>query len=451
MSFQKNSKWLRILMIIAVMILMVQPVNTAYALDLDFSSLFGNAASQKEYNISTVSSELIHLGEEIELKAISDGLDKNKCQYAFYAKHETYQNWVTLSNYSKVDKFSWRPARVGNYSVCIKIKTGWFTVYKKYFDIKVLSNLKNKSYISTAEMPLGDTLKISGMSMEGSGDEEYAYYMQSADDPGWTELSGFSEAKQLTWKPQQSGKYSFCVKVKDNSGNLQEKYSDLVVYDRDIIRPINFDISVLSPISAPYQWSCSISDDSIIAVNKAVLASDDTDITSQGAYTYSVFDFRTVKAGQSIINLKYVSCNGEIYSLQYEIHVDKNLNLEVVSVKGNYFIKTLPEVNVKSSCYSISVEMPEDLKGSWQTEVSDSNITELISASKQNSGDTKYTFSAKREGKATVTVSYKPYGKTDPVYIIIYNIYIDENLNIYTNAVSGNYFDYENYPEIMKG
>lgn len=433
------------------------PDNRTYALDFDFSDLFKNdesssvSSTQNEVNISEISSDTVTLGDYIVLQALSSGVDTSKCKYAFYVKHESSSNWVTLGDYANVSRFTWTPERLGNYSVCIKIKIGWFNVYKKYFDVKVLSKLKNISYISTSELPLGDALSISGKSIDGSGLETYAYYIQKPYSDNWTQLSSFTTAKLMTWKPSEAGNYSVCVKVKDSSGNIKEKYFDLSVYNRETIKPMKFSISLLSPISAPYQWSCSISDESIVSVDNAGISSDDyTSATSKGAYTNTVLDFSTLRAGQTSITLKYSSYGGETYSIKYDVTVDKNLNLTVNKSDGKYFINELPQVEIKESKYTVTVKNTTYSQASWQQSVSDSNITELVSAAKTSDGDTKYTFAAKREGKAVVTLSYKLYGKTDPLYVIIYNISIDKDLVIHTSAVGGNYFDDDNYPEIMQ-
>ncbi len=432
-------------------IFMIISVILTLALAVNISSFTANAekvaevvtqttANSKSVNISKISTNFVNLGYSVTLNAMAKGLDKKKCQYAFYYNYEN-EGWVTLQAYDHNDTIQWTPEDMGIYEICIKIFYNR-KVYKKYFDLTAAEELVNVSLLSSTHIRTGETVTLTAKATGGMPSYQYAYYCKNADSNTWTTLNDFKEADSMQWRPQEKGKYDICIKARDVFGQVSEKYFSLTVENEGIKTPAEFSLKLKAPISAPYQWSYEISGESVLFKKKTASGS----MSAAEPFMTLDYRFRTAKAGAADLTMKYTAYNGKVYSISYHITVDKNLNYTVDKTEGNYFERELPEPERITAAFYIDVKNAP-MRYKWKFEISNTNIVELSGVDK---GDTEtYFFKAVRKGFTSVTLSCVSYSDTDVLYQLVYDIEVDDAFNITVADYDGYYF--ENYwlPQIQ--
>lgn len=398
-------------------------------------------STSKSINTSQISTNAVTFGYSVTMKASSKGLDTKKCKYAFFYKYED-ESWTTIEPYSQNTVINWTPEKMGKYEVCIKILCN-SKVYKKYFDMIVSEELVNMSVVSSSHIKTGDSVMLTAKATGGLGGYTFAYYCKSAYSDWWTMLNDFKQASSMQWKPSESGEYDICIKAKDSYGQISEKYFSLTVENEGIKTPGEFSLGLKAPISAPYQWKCDISDESVITFkNKSEYAS----MSVNGPAMILDYRFRTTKSGVSDIKMTYTAYNGKIYSILYKVTVDKNLNYTVASAEGNYFEKDLPVLKRITQPFHISVNNDSD-KYSWKCDISNGNIIELSSVEK---GDTEtYRFNAIRKGFATIVLSCVSPSDTDVLYQLVYDVSVDDDLKLTIDNYDGYYINDYWLPEIQ--
>ena len=229
-------------------------------------------STSKSINTSQISTSAVTFGYSVTMKASSKGLDTKKCKYAFFYKYED-ESWTTIKPYSQDTVVDWTPEKMGKYQVCIKILCN-SKVYKKYFDMIVSEELVNMSIISSSHIKTDESVMLTAKATGGLGGYTFAYYCKNTYSDWWTMLNDFKEATSMQWKPSESGEYDVCIKAKDSFGQISEKYFSLTVENEGIKTPAEFSLELKAPISAPYQWKCDISDESVVTFkNKSEYAS----------------------------------------------------------------------------------------------------------------------------------------------------------------------------------
>lgn len=416
---------------------------------LVFSVFFGTSVTadasffdfESEKNVSEISNDKIIAGTSVVLTAASQGLNEATCRYAFYVRYEN-ERWETLQDFGKTEKVLWTPEQLGSYQICIKIKSFVFT-YKKYFKAVVFEELENKSLISSFNIAAGSPVTLYGNSEGGYGKPEYGYYYKSSDSDEWTTLSDFSSADLIQWTPQELGTYDICIKAADHADQVEKKYFTMTV-SKFSKSPSSFEITVKAPLSAPYQWNYSIDDDNMIACVSCEEKAG-TDIINPTSYI--TYRFTTVSAGATAVTLNYTSYSGVLYTIRYEIVVDKNLSYSVVASNGSYFDTELPDAQQLTGGFSVCVnEAPDGY--SWKAETSDVTVAELKTARSVNNTD-NFVFITKRSGYATIVLSCSDVTGTLAVGRVVYSIYIDENYELRVEDSDGYLPDDWVQPELV--
>ena len=306
----------------------------------------------------------------------------------------------------------------------------------------VSEELVNMSITSSSHIKTGESVMLTAKATGGLGGYTFAYYSKNAYSDWWTMLNDFKEASSMQWKPSESGEYDICIKAKDSYGQISEKYFSLTVENEGIKTPAEFSLELKAPISAPYQWKCDISDESVVTFkNKSEYAS----MSVNGSSMIIDYRFRTAKSGVSDIKMTYTSYNGKIYSILYKITVDKNLNYKVDSAEGNYFEKDLPELKRITQPFHISVDNNSDTY-TWKCDISNGNIIELSSVERGNTET--YYFNAIRKGFATITLSCVSPSDTDVLYQLVYNVSVDDDFHLSIDDYDGYYLEDYWLPEI---
>ncbi len=179
-------------------------------------------------NISEISADEITLGDTLTVKAAATG-GKGNYTYAVYYKKTSDKKWTTAQNFTDNAQVTVKPAKATSYDVCAKVRDESGTIVKKYFTLNVTAKLENISEISANEITLGDKLTVNAAATGGKGNYTYAVYYKKTSDTKWTTAQNFTENAQAAIEPAKAAAYDICVKARDESGNIVNKYFTLNV------------------------------------------------------------------------------------------------------------------------------------------------------------------------------------------------------------------------------
>lgn len=399
--------------------------------------------TDEDVNVSEISKEKAYVGESVLLRALSEGLDESKCRYAFYVKMPG-ESWSELRSFEKTKVFRWYARKSGAFEFCVKIKCD-LRVYKKYFKLEVTRKLVNNSLIGSSVLKLGDTLELSGIG-DGEGTLKYAFCVKHEDDTEWKTLSGFGSASRVQWTPVSSGAYDICIKIKDSTDGVKKKYFKLNVYEVSVCTPSEFKILVKAPITSPYLWTCCMSDEEILDYT---VTEKGISIDSQGPYVILEYRFRTATTGRTDLNLIYNSYGNKDCVLKYDVSVDQNFNYKITPVSGDYYDEDLPEPVKIAGSFDINL-IKADKGYQWKYSISDNNIVEAETAVPSSSFE-NFRFSVFRSGSFTLTFTCTSNTDMTEKYRLIYDIYVDDEMNISVLNTDGIYDKDTEFPEIITG
>ena len=400
-------------------------------------------AKREIKNVSSLSAQKLMLGETLTMYGKVEGIEPEKCEFGFYVRLNGLF-WMTAQSYSSDSVCEWTPTAQGDYEVCIKVKYKT-KIEKQYFNIRVSEPLYNHSYVSTSFLQQGETIELTGNAEGGFGDVQYGFYYQENGSDSWTTLSDFSEANHITWKPQHTGDFELCIKVKDEDDQYDTKTFDLTVSPVLTKTPVSFTVTVKSPISSPYFWKCSVEDKGIVGVEVTESAPQ---IDELRAYVLREYRFTTIAAGRTNIKLSYDAHNGTEYVLNYDITVDKGLNVTINHTDGTYFERTLPKAEQIKGGFALKVE-DDKSAGRWKCQISDNQVLEETAADMQEDGYSVFQFHTLREGYVTLTLSCSSVTSMTDSYKLIYNLYVDKDLNVKMRDCDGYYIEDRELPGLI--
>ena len=173
-------------------------------------------------NKSSVSAKEIVYGDTVKVSCNAEG-GKNPYTYAVYYKQSTATKWTTAQKYSENREVSFKPKHTGIYNVCIRAKDSDGHVTKKIFNITVNPTLKNTSEVSVNSIKLGKGVKVTAASTGGLGEKVYEVFYKNSTQTKWTKAQSYSSNTSITIKPKHTGKYTICVKAKDERGKAVKK------------------------------------------------------------------------------------------------------------------------------------------------------------------------------------------------------------------------------------
>ena len=172
-------------------------------------------------NQSTISAKEIVLGQTVTVNAKAS---KNNCTYAVYYKQKAQSEWTTKQRFGTNDTVTIKPAKATDYDVCVKVKDSTGKIIKKYFEVKVNEKLANTSTLSSENIVLGQKITAHGTATGGIGKYQYQVFYKQTAQSSWTKAQDFSENADVVFKPAKVTDYDVCVKVKDDTGKIEQKY-----------------------------------------------------------------------------------------------------------------------------------------------------------------------------------------------------------------------------------
>ncbi len=179
-------------------------------------------------NTSELSTDKIHLGESVTVKASATG-GQGSYTYAYYYKKFTQKNWTTVSNFSTTATATVTPKESGYYQICVKVKDSDGTIAKEYYNVlvgeeqPVQNEFKNTSVVSPTQIKLGERVSVKASAEGGKAPYTYAVLYKKTTDTKWTTKQNFNTNAETSVLPSKAADYEICVKVKDADGNISEK------------------------------------------------------------------------------------------------------------------------------------------------------------------------------------------------------------------------------------
>lgn len=181
-------------------------------------------------NNSTLSATTVRKDETITITAKAIG-GTAPYQYAFYYSYEG-GTAKTLKAYGTNAKAVFSASAAGKYSLIVKIKDTSGKVVRKDFDVVVYDKsypLKSTSKISSANITLGNKVKITAGATGGTGYYQYASYYRKSGETNWKTISTYGAECTTYFKPANTGNYEILAKVKDSNNKIVKSTFNLTV------------------------------------------------------------------------------------------------------------------------------------------------------------------------------------------------------------------------------
>ena len=178
----------------------------------------------------TVSAETVYIGNKVYLTANSTG-GNAPVQYSFSVMKPGKSSYEVVREYSAETKAVYTPASEGIYQFRLTAKshTGETSSVTKIVTVKRYI-IVNKSSVSRREIDAGQSLTLYGLAVNGKAPYSYAYLYKKSDSNKYITIKSFSASNKITYKPRSAGNYTFCIKIKDSSGNVSRKFFNVKVY-----------------------------------------------------------------------------------------------------------------------------------------------------------------------------------------------------------------------------
>lgn len=148
--------------------------------------------------------------------------------YAVYYKESTSNSWINAQTFKAVSSVSFKPSKAATYDICVKVKDSLGYEAKSYLTLKV-SELINNSTISSTSISKGGSVTVKAAASGGSGSYTYAVYYKKSTASSWSKAQDFGTNSSVAIKLSSTATYSICVKVKDSTGVITNKYFDVTV------------------------------------------------------------------------------------------------------------------------------------------------------------------------------------------------------------------------------
>ena len=181
------------------------------------------AAQTALTNNSTIAKTTITLGEKISVACAAEG-GTAPYLYGVYYKKTTAEKWTTAQSYKANAAVVFKPSTAVEYNVCVKVKDSKGKIEKKYFTVKVVKPLENKSILESETIKKGESVKVTGRASGGVAPYLYGVYYKKATADKWATVQNYKSNVIVKFKPTAAVKYDVCVKVKDSTGKIEKKY-----------------------------------------------------------------------------------------------------------------------------------------------------------------------------------------------------------------------------------
>ncbi|GEM_PF-4933733 len=316
-----------------------------------FKQYYDLRVTEELHNRSYMSTSFVQQGGMVELAGNAEG-GFGKLLYGFFYKGADSEKWTALSDYSEACNIRWKPAAVGDYDICIKVKDQDEQLEKKYFRLTVSPVL--------LKTPCGFSVTVK------SPISSPYFWQYSVEDEGVVQAAVTESAPQLDevrayvyreyqFTTQSAGRTVIHLNYDTHSGRKYTLRYDITV-DKNLNYKINdvsgsyfdgelpqaeqhtgsFGIKVANEEGAG-RWRCEISDSLVAEEAQGSYGEEDA-----GSFRFNVYREGYVTL---ILSCSGVSRVQDRYKLIYNLYVDKNLKVTLRDSDGYYLEgEALPEL-----------------------------------------------------------------------------------------------------------
>ena len=152
-------------------------------------------------------------------------------QYRFSVMTPGSSSYTVVKGYSANNVLSYYPTAIGRYSLKAEVKDGYGNVADKTFTAWLKeADLTNESALSQESIFYGRSVAIHGEALGGTGEYTFAYYYKKQSSTSYQRIGeGFTDTKDVTFKPAAAVPYDIKVVVRDSSGTTSAKVMTLKV------------------------------------------------------------------------------------------------------------------------------------------------------------------------------------------------------------------------------
>lgn len=179
-------------------------------------------------NTSELSESEILFGNSVEIKSSVQG-GKPPYKYAYFCRKTDSDNWHRLSGFTENNIFNFKPDKIKDYVISVKIMDSEGQVSKKYLNLSVISKLECNCVLSNDTIQLSESVRLSVDMLNGTAPFKYSYLMKNDEDTKWITLKKGSDISNVVLKPLKSGEYTICVKISDSEQYMTKQYLKLTV------------------------------------------------------------------------------------------------------------------------------------------------------------------------------------------------------------------------------
>ena len=176
-----------------------------------------------------LSASSITLGKTVKVTAVGSG-GTAPYEYAVFYKRASASSWTTKQKFRVNNTVTIKPLHTGTYQICVKVKDQSGSITKLYKNVTVKeAPLSCTLKVSSDNLVLGKNLTATVTASGGKTPYQYAVFYKRASSSTWTTAQKFRENNVVSFKPQNTGTYNICVKVKDAAGTIVKAYTDITV------------------------------------------------------------------------------------------------------------------------------------------------------------------------------------------------------------------------------
>ncbi len=185
---------------------------------------FNLVVSEPIVNTSTVVSSA-KVGTSVTVYGSASGTGSK--QYAFYYRKPGATAWTTAQSFSYKNTVSVYLGTTGTYLVRVDVKDVNGMVVEKEMSVTAYDPLRASISVGAENVVLGRSVSVKAGTTGGYGAVQYQFAAKKTDTNTWVTVRDYSTNAQLDYKPDQAGKYTIRVTVKDEAGNITQAETGL--------------------------------------------------------------------------------------------------------------------------------------------------------------------------------------------------------------------------------
>ena len=188
------------------------------------SATFTVDAVQALTNISTVNTDYIKAGEEVQITGAAKG-GTAPYKYEYFYKKSKNAEWTKIKDSNISDgTATFKPSSAVPYDVKVIASDLMGRTDEAVFKLSTSQELKNLSSVSSENVMLGQKVVLHAEASGGTGGYTYALLYKKSSSKTWNRIGEkYGTAAEGSFKPGKAVPYDVMINVKDSSGAVKSK------------------------------------------------------------------------------------------------------------------------------------------------------------------------------------------------------------------------------------